>query len=102
MYASLHHLLYPLDSTNSENPTKYNWVSFCPKSGVWVVVGRLIANSIARLALGRVPINRTCHPSLDLFPSDNENKHDQTAAILRDTLDRQDTLFLTSGVDYSV
>ena len=31
-----------------------------------VVVGRLIVNSIARLALGRVPINRTCRPSLDL------------------------------------
>ena len=26
------------------------------------------------------------------LPSDNENKHDQTAAILRDTFDRQDTL----------
>ena len=32
------------------------------------------------------------------LPSDNENKHDQTAAILRDTLDRQDTLLLTSTV----
>ena len=31
-----------------------------------LVVGRLIVNSIARLALGRVPINRTCRPSLDL------------------------------------
>ena len=26
------------------------------------------------------------------LPSDNENKHDQTAAILKDTFDRQDTL----------
>ena len=36
------------------------------QNGSLVVVGRLIANSIARLALGRVPINRTCLPSLDL------------------------------------
>ena len=39
-------------------------------ASVWplplLVVGRLIVNSIARLALGRVPINRTCRPSLDL------------------------------------
>ena len=26
------------------------------------------------------------------LPSDNENKHDKTAAILKDTFDRQDTL----------
>ena len=26
------------------------------------------------------------------LPSDNENKHDETAAILKDTFDRQDTL----------
>ena len=26
------------------------------------------------------------------LPSDNENKHDETAAILKDTSDRQDTL----------
>ena len=36
------------------------------------------------------------------LPSDNENKHDETAAILKDTSDRQETLLLTSGVDYSV
>ena len=26
------------------------------------------------------------------LPSDNENKHDETAVILKDTFDRQDTL----------
>ena len=36
------------------------------------------------------------------LPSDNKNKHNQMAAILKRTCDRQDTLFLTSGVNYSV
>ena len=36
------------------------------------------------------------------LPSDNKNKHTQMAAILKRTCDRQDTLFLTSGVNYSV
>ena len=36
---------------------------------LYLVVGRLIANSIAQLALGRVPINRTCLQSLDLISS---------------------------------
>ena len=82
--ASLGFLAYPCQNTNSDhilNTLQLNAsISVCvflsfylfsclPSIMVMLyvlVVGRLIANSIAWLALGRVPINRTCLPSLDL------------------------------------